>query len=86
MQNGIFKLDWGSIADAVVMAIAFAVLGAAVSIVSAPNFDVLSLNWPQVSDNMLNLAVIAGVVTLGKELLSTNDGSVLGITPTNAQQ
>ena len=86
MQNGILKLDWASVADAVVVAVAFAVLGAAVAIVTAPNFDVLALDWGQVGHNMLNLAVISGVVTLGKELLSTNDGSVLGITPSNAQQ
>jgi hypothetical protein len=44
MQNGILTADWESVADAVIMAIIFAVLGAAVSIVTAPNFDVLSLD------------------------------------------
>jgi len=81
MNNGLFKLDWGSIADAVLMSVVVAVGTAAVSIVSAPNFDVLSLDWEQVGHNMLNLAIIASVLTLGKDLLSTNNGSLLGITP-----
>lgn len=83
MQNGIFKLDWGSIGDTVLMAVVFAVLALAVSLVTAPNFNVLLLNWAQVGSNMLNASVVAAVVTLGKELLSTNSGSVLGVTPSN---
>jgi hypothetical protein len=35
---------------------------------------------------MLNIAIITGVITLGKEVLSTNSGSILGITPNNPQQ
>ena len=83
MQNGIFKLDWGSIGDTVLMAVVFAVLAGAVSLVTAPNVNVLALNYAQVGSNMLNAGVIAAIVTLGKEILSTNSGSVLGVTPSN---
>jgi hypothetical protein len=45
MKNGLFMLDWGSIADAVVTAAAFAVLAAFVALVSKGNFSLFSADW-----------------------------------------
>ena len=83
MENGIFKLNWVSVGDAVLYAVVVALLTAAIAIVQAPNFDVLSMDWAHVVHNMLNIAVITAVLTLGKEILSTNSGRFLGITNSN---
>lgn len=83
MQNGIFTLDLGSLADAILVAIVTAVAVALVNVVGTSGFDLFTAPWVQIGKNMANLAFIAAVVTLGKDLLSTNSGSFLGITPPN---
>lgn len=86
MKSGIFKLDLSNVADAVFTAVVTAIIVAAVSLVTQPGFDLFSVNWVMIGKNMANLAVIAGIVTLGKSFLSTNDGSLLGIGPTSTTQ
>lgn len=81
MKNGIFTLDWASLADALVMAAVAAVLTAFVSLVSTGHFDVFTADWVTVGKNMTNIAFIAAVISLGQNFLSTNGGSVLGVTP-----
>jgi hypothetical protein len=81
MQNGIFKLDWASIGEAVLTAVVFAILGGFVTIVAGGDFNIFTANWPLIGQNMANLGFVAGVVSLGKDILSTNNGSLLGITP-----
>jgi hypothetical protein len=81
MKNGLFTLDWGSIADAVIMAAVTAVLVGLVSLVSTVGFNLFTADWAFIGKNMANLAFIAGVVSLGQNFLSTNKGSVLGVTP-----
>jgi len=87
MQNGLFKLDWGSIADAVVMAMVFAVITALYGLVTQTGgFNVFTADWLQIGQNMTNAAFAAGVISLAKDLISTNSGSVLNITPAITQQ
>lgn len=81
MQNGLLKVNLSNIADAVMMAVVFAILSAAVNLVSTTGFDVFNANWIMIGKNMVNLGVVAGVVSLGQALLTTNSGSVLGVTP-----
>ena len=81
MQNGIFKLDWGSLADAVLVGVASAVFVYLFGIVTAPGFDVLAVNFATVGHAALNISIVAAFVTLGHDFLSTNTGSFLGITP-----
>lgn len=83
MKNGIFTLDWASLAEAVITAVAMAVFVAIYGIVTAPGFDVLAVNWASVGHQMLNLGIVAAFISLGKDFLSTNTGSLLGITPGN---
>lgn len=85
MKNGIFKLDLASIADAILTAAAMAVFVALYGIVTTPGFDVLAVQWAQVGHQMLNLAIVAAFVSIGKDFLSTNTGSFLGITPGYSQ-
>lgn len=83
MQNGLFTLDWGSIADAILVAVVTAAVVALVNVVSTSGFDLFTAPWLQIGRNMANLAFIAAVVTLGKDFLSTDSGSFLSITPPN---
>lgn len=84
MQNGIFKVDWAMLGDAVLTAIVTAVVVAAVSLVTTSGFNVFTVDWKMIGENMTNLAVIAGVVSFGKDFLSTTSGSLLGIGPSNS--
>ena len=54
MKNGLFMLDWGSIADAVVTAAAFAVLTAFAVLVSKGNFNLFSADWGAIGMSMAN--------------------------------
>lgn len=81
MKNGLFTLDFGSVADAVVMAVAAALLTALVGVVSTTGFNVFTAPWTQIGQNMVNTGFIAAVITLGQSFFSTNTGSVLGLTP-----
>lgn len=81
MKNGIFTANWASIADAVVTAVAFAVIAALYQIATANGFDVFTADWGTIGQSMVNVGFVSGVVSLGQDILSTNTGSVLGITP-----
>ena len=81
MQNGIFKTSWAAIGDAVLTAVVAAIVVAAVSLVTTTGFDVFAANWVVIDKSMVNLSVIAGVVTFGNSFLSTNTGSLLGVGP-----
>lgn len=83
MKNGILTLDWGSIADAVLTAAITAALVGFVSVVGTNGFDLFTAPWVQILHNMANLGFIAAVISLGQDLLSTNNGSLLNITPSN---
>lgn len=85
MQNGIFKLDWASVGDALLTAVVGAIVVAAVQLVTTTGFDVFTAPWVMIGKNMVNLGVIAGVVSLGKDFLSTNSGSLLGIGSPNTE-
>lgn len=81
MKNGIFKLDWATVADAVLTAVATALLVSAYGLVTTHGFDVFSADWGTIGKTAVNLSVITGVTSLVKDLLSTNSGSLLGIGP-----
>lgn len=84
MQNGILKTNLAALGDAVLTAIVAAVLVAAASLVSTTGFDVFTAPWVMIFHNMVNIATIAGVTTLAKNLLSNNNGSLLGVGPSTA--
>lgn len=79
MKNGIFQLDWASIGDAILTAAVTAVIVGLVSLVTTAGFDLFTAPWIAIGKNMTNLAFIAAVVSLGKDFLSTNSGSLLGV-------
>lgn len=81
MKNGIFAFDWGTVADMVVTAIAFAVATALYQVATTTGFDVFTANWSMIGESMVNIGFIAGVVSFVQNFISTNSGSILGITP-----
>ncbi len=83
MTNGIFKLDWASIGDAVLTAIVAAVIVAFYGVVTTQGFDAFTADWASIGHQMVNLGFVAGVVSLGKDFLSTNSGSLLNIGASN---
>lgn len=83
-MNGIGKLDLGSAADAVLMAGVFAIATALVSLVQGGHFDVFSADWITIGKNMVNVGFAAAVLSLGQSFLSTTNGSVLNVTPSNS--
>ncbi len=85
MQNGIFKINFVNVADAMLTGVLAAVIAALVTLVTTSGFNVFTANWIMIGQNMTNLAVIAAVVSLGKDFFSTSNGSLLGVGPTNQE-
>lgn len=83
MSNGIFKLDWASLGDAVITAIVTAVIVAFYGVVTTTGFDVFTADWATIGQHMVNIGFMAAVVSLGKDFLSTNSGSLLAVGPSN---
>lgn len=81
MNNGIFKLDWASLGDAIITAIVVAIVVAFYGVVTTAGFSVFTADWVSIGQNMTNIGFIAGVVSLGKDFLSTSSGSLLNVTP-----
>lgn len=81
MQNGIFKLDLASVADAVMTAVVLAVIAAFYGVVTTQGFDVFAADWGSIGKSMVNISFVTAAISLAKDLLSTNSGSVLGLTP-----
>lgn len=81
MKNGIFKLDWASVIDAVLTAVVTAVVVAIYGVVTTTGFNIFTADWVVIGQNVINLAVIAGVVSFGKDFLSTTKGSLVGVGP-----
>lgn len=81
MKNGLFKVDWGTFADAIVTAVAFAVVAALYQIVTTTGFSVFSADWGTIGRSMVNIGFVTAVVSIGQDFLSTKSGSVLNITP-----
>jgi len=82
-MNGLFSTSWATLGDAVLTAIAAAIIVAFYGDVTTVGFSVTTANWAVIGTQMLNLGVVAGVTILAKDLLSTNSGSLLGIGPSN---
>ncbi|HEY5235539.1 MAG TPA: hypothetical protein VIJ14_05130 [Rhabdochlamydiaceae bacterium] len=65
------------------MAVLAAVLAAAVTQVSTSGFSLFNADWTLIWHNMANLSVTVAIVTLAKDFLSTSNGSILGVGPSN---
>jgi len=74
MYSQFFKLNIKDISRGLIVAILAVVLGAIQNALGEHGLDVAAYDW----GSILDLAVTAAVAYLGKNLLSTEDGKVLG--------
>ena len=82
-MNGLLKTDWATVGDALLTGVVMAVLAALYGVVTTTGFDVLTADWGTILGQMLNIGFISAITILAKDLLSTNNGSLLGIGTTN---
>jgi len=73
-----FNLNAKDVAKGLVTAVIVAVLVSIYQIVSAPNFDLFTLNWSQLAQVSINSAVAALFGYLFKNFISDSQGKVLG--------
>lgn len=74
MESALFKLNLRDVGKGIALTVIVVVLGALQQGFTEYGFDIMSFDW----SGILNLAWMAGVGYLTKNLLSTEDGKVLG--------
>lgn len=85
MKNGLFTVGWLSLLDALAYAVVSAILIALINLATMSGFDVFTADWKTIGEHMVNLAYVTGLIALGKDFLTTNTGSFLGITPNSTE-
>jgi len=76
IQSAFLRLDSNDLLKGLVVAVLAAVLTFLANAFQAPGFAFASMNWGLVGQ----VALMAGVSYLGKNLLTTQSGSILGVT------
>lgn len=87
MSNGIGKLTWGDIKRGIAVAVLgplfVSIVAALGSIILAPGFDVLSVDWTSLGRSLLNISIVSAYGGfsgyISKQLLTDNQGNILGI-------
>jgi len=75
MENSAFlRIDWRDVSKGLALAIITVVLGALQQAVTEHGFSVTAYDWV----GILDIAWKAGIAYIGKNLLSTENGKVLG--------
>lgn len=74
-MNGIFTLSLGDLWRGVVVSILAAVIAYALIALNVPGFSFLAIDYAEIA----RLALVAGLSYIGKNLLTTSSGNVLGI-------
>lgn len=74
MNSNFLRLNVRDIAKGFALAIITVVIGAIQQALSEHGFDFGAYDWPVI----VNVAITAGVAYLAKNLISTEDGKVLG--------
>ena len=73
-SSSFFKLNTKDLLKGLAIAIITVVIGAIQQALSTHGFDFVAYDWPAI----VNVAITAGVAYLAKNLLSTENGKVLG--------
>lgn len=77
-MNGLFKVSLNDVMKGIIVAVISAIIIAIGGVVMTPNFNAFATDWLVVGQNMINIGIISMVSYLIKQLLTTNDGVVLG--------
>ena len=73
-MSKLFSLNSSDYAKGLVVAVLAAVFAYLSSLLSNPNFDLMTVDW----GSLMKVAITAGIAYLGKNFFSTSDGKVLG--------
>lgn len=74
MNSGFLKLNLNDLAKGITVSILAAVFTLLATALNAPGFSFVTFDWGEV----LKIALMTGFSYLGKNLISTSDGKVLG--------
>ena len=75
MNSGFLKLNLKDLSKGLTVAILAAVFSLLATALNAPGFSFATFNWGEI----LKIALMTGFSYLGKNLISTEDGKVLGV-------
>ncbi len=81
MKNGLFKLKANDFVKGLATAVFAAIVTAVYKVVSDAGFDFFGVDYVSLGKLLVNVGGAAFIGYLMKNFFSTNDGSVLGITP-----
>lgn len=81
MKNGLFTFDMNSWIKGIALAIITSIIVLLARVVLVDHFDVFTVDWVSVGKDALNTSIVAFVAYIVKNFISTDRGSVLGITP-----
>ena len=77
-MSGLLKLNLQDVAKGALTAVLAAVVMSLASVVQANGFDVLNADWAGIANMALSAAVSAFIGYVSKQLLSDENGAVLG--------
>lgn len=77
MQNGLFTLTWTNVRSALVYVVLTGLLELGFYVKEVGG--ILNVDW-RTATNMLSVALVVGLISLVKNLLTTDDGRFLGVT------
>jgi len=84
MKNGLFKLEWANIKSAIVYGLLTALLVFILSVLEGikDHGSILGVDWKNVIDTgiIATIGLVISIVSIVKNLLTTNQGKFLGIT------
>ena len=81
MKNGIFQLKANDFIKGLATAIYAAIIVTLYNVAIVNGFDFFTVNYVELGKSVVNVGGVTLLAYLFKNLTSTNDGSVLGITP-----
>lgn len=84
MKNGLFKLEWANIKSAIVYGLITALLVFILSVLEGikDHGSIFGVDWKNVIDTgiIATIGLVISIVSIVKNLLTTNQGKFLGIT------
>jgi hypothetical protein len=84
MNNGMFKLNWANIKSAIVYGVLTAIMVFIVSVLEGikAHGSIFGVDWKGIIDTgiIATMGLIISIVSIVKNLLTTNQGKFLGIT------
>ncbi len=84
-MQGIGKLYANDIIKNIINVFGIAVLLSLYNLVRVAGFDFFKVDYIELGKSIVNIGGVAVIVDLGRRFLTNNQGSLLGITPTDSK-